>query len=205
MKKNFKVILTSAGDPVPWRDKIKSAGFTWMHVVPSVKRALRCKKAGVNVIVASGHEGGGCTSWEPVYSIILLPLVVEAVSDNQTLVAGAGGFCCGKTLATALTLGADVAQMGTRFLATQESDFLQRCKQIVVDASDRGTLAARSFVGPCRWIKNKRSEEHAVNTLKKSPGVFLDTPDDYTTIDMDLIKHEIESFHAVCTGTRQKP
>jgi NAD(P)H-dependent flavin oxidoreductase YrpB (nitropropane dioxygenase family) len=64
MKKHFKVIFTSAGDPVPWRDKIKNAGFIWMHVVPSVKGALRCKKAGVDVIVASGHEGGFHTSWE---------------------------------------------------------------------------------------------------------------------------------------------
>jgi enoyl-[acyl-carrier protein] reductase II len=49
MKNHFKVIFTSAGDPVPWRDKIKNAGFTWLHVVPSVKGALRCKK-GVDCI-----------------------------------------------------------------------------------------------------------------------------------------------------------
>ena len=107
------------------RRKIKGAGFTWIHVVPSVKGALRCKKAGVDVIVASGHEGGFHTSWEPVHSMILLPAVVEAVSDENTLVCGAGGFCDGKTLAAALVLGADGAQMGTRFLATQESDFHQ--------------------------------------------------------------------------------
>lgn len=96
IKKHFKVIFTSAGDPVGWKDKIKNAGFTWMHVVPSVKGALRCKKAGVDVIVASGHEGGFHTSWEPVHSMILLPAVVEAVSDEKTLVCGAGGFCDGK-------------------------------------------------------------------------------------------------------------
>jgi NAD(P)H-dependent flavin oxidoreductase YrpB (nitropropane dioxygenase family) len=86
MKNHFKVIFTSAGDPVGWKDKIKNAGFIWMHVVPSVKGALRCKKAGVDVIVASGHEGGFHTSWEPVHSMILLPAVVEAVSDDKTLV-----------------------------------------------------------------------------------------------------------------------
>jgi NAD(P)H-dependent flavin oxidoreductase YrpB (nitropropane dioxygenase family) len=57
MKKHFKVIFTSAGDPMPWHERIKNAGFTWIHVVPSVKGALRCKKAGVDCIVASGHEG----------------------------------------------------------------------------------------------------------------------------------------------------
>ncbi|MEE9913418.1 MAG: nitronate monooxygenase [Deltaproteobacteria bacterium] len=204
MKNFFKVIFTSAGDPVGWKDKIKGAGFTWMHVVPSVKGALRCKKAGVDVIVASGHEGGFHTSWEPVHSMILLPAVVEAVSDEKTLVCGAGGFCDGKTLAAALVLGADGAQMGTRFLATQESDFHQIWKEGVVAAGDRGTLVARGFVGPARWLKTPRSDEHARNTLQKSPGVFLGTPDDYSTIDMSLINFEIESIQAVYGGNKEK-
>lgn len=203
MKNHFKVIFTSAGDPVGWKDKIKGAGFTWMHVVPSVKGALRCKKAGVDVIVASGHEGGFHTSWEPVHSMILLPAVVEAVSDEKTIVCGAGGFCDGKTLAAALVLGADGAQMGTRFLATQESDFHQIWKEAVVAAGDRGTLVARGFVGPARWLKTPRSDEHARNTLQKSPGVFLGTPDDFTTIDMSLIQYEIESIKAVYEGNKE--
>jgi NAD(P)H-dependent flavin oxidoreductase YrpB (nitropropane dioxygenase family) len=201
---DMKKIFTSAGDPVGWKDKIKNAGFTWMHVVPSVKGALRCKKAGVDVIIASGHEGGFHTSWEPVHSMILLPAVVEAVADAKTLVCGAGGFCDGKTLAAALTLGADGAQMGTRFLATQESDFHQIWKEGVVEAGDRGTLVARGFVGPARWLKTARSDEHAKNTLQKSPGVFLGKPDDYTTIDMSLIQFEIESIKAVYEGNKEK-
>jgi NAD(P)H-dependent flavin oxidoreductase YrpB (nitropropane dioxygenase family) len=204
MKKHFKVIFTSAGDPLGWKDKIKGAGFTWMHVVPSVRGALRCKKAGVDVIVASGHEGGFHTSWEPVHSMILLPAVVETVSDNETLVAGAGGFCDGKTLAAALVMGADGVQMGTRFLATQESDFHQIWKEGVVESGDRATLVARGFVGPARWLKTPRSQEHAKNTLQKSPGVFLGTPDDYATIDMSLIEFEIESIKAAFEGNKEK-
>ncbi len=204
IKKHFKVIFTSAGDPVGLKDKIKGAGFTWMHVVPSVRGALRCKKAGVDVIVASGHEGGFHTSWEPVHSMILLPAVVEVVSDKDTLVVGAGGFCDGKTLAAALVMGADGAQMGTRFLATHESDFHQIWKEGVVVAGDRGTLVARGFVGPARWLKTPRSEEHAKNTLQKSPGVYLGTPDDFSTIDMNLITYEIESLKATFEGDREK-
>ncbi len=204
MKNNFKVIYTSAGDPMGWGEKIKGAGFTWMHVVPSVRGALRCKKAGVDVIVASGHEGGFHTSWEPVHSIVLLPAVAETVSDEKTLVIGCGGFCDGKTLAAAFALGADGAQMGTRFLATQESDFHEIWKQAVVEAGDRATLIARGFVGPARWLKSPRSMEHAKNTLQKSPGVFLGVPDDYSTIDMSLINFEIESIKAVYEGNKEK-
>lgn len=204
MRKRFKVLVTSAGDPLPWADAVKKTDLVWMHVMPSVKAALRCKKAGVDVIVASGHEGGFHTSWEPVHSMILLPAVVEAVSDEKTLVVGTGGFCDGKTLAAALVLGADGAQMGTRFLATEESDFHQLWKEGVVAAGDRGTLVARGFVGPARWLKTPRSEEHARNTLQKSPGVFLGTPDDYTTMDMSLIEFEIDSINAVYRGEKDK-
>jgi NAD(P)H-dependent flavin oxidoreductase YrpB (nitropropane dioxygenase family) len=203
MKKYFKVMYTSAGDPLGWGEKIKGAGFTWIHIVPSVRAALRCKKAGVDVIVASGHEGGFHTSWEPVHSMVLLPAVVEAVQDDKTLVVGAGGFCDGKTLAAALILGADGALMGTRFLATQESDFHPMWKQEVVDAGDRATLVARGFVGPARWLKTPRSQEHAKNTLQKSPGVFLGIPEDYSTADM-LTKFEIESIKATFEGNKEK-
>ncbi len=136
--------------------------------------------------------------------MILLPAVIEAASDETTLVVGAGGFCDGRTLAAALVMGADGAQMGTRFLATQESDFHQIWKESVVAAGDRGTLVARGFVGPARWLKNPRSEVHAKNTLQKSPGVFLGTPDDYTTMDMSLINYEIESIKATYEGDKEK-
>lgn len=204
MKKRFKVLVTSAGDPLPWAEAIKKTDLIWMHVMPSVKAAQRCKKAGVDVIVASGHEGGFHTSWEPVHSIVLLPDVVDAVSDENTLVVGTGGFCDGKTLAAALVLGADGVQMGTRFLATEESDFHQIWKEGVVEAGDRGTLIARGFVGPARWIKTPRSEEHARNTLEKSPGVFIGVPDDYSTMDMSLIEYEYESINAVYQGNKEK-
>lgn len=204
MKKRFKVLVTSAGDPLPWSEVIKKTDLIWMHVMPSVQAAKRCKKAGVKVIVASGHEGGFHTSWDPVHSIVLLPAVVEAVSDENTLVVGTGGFCDGKTLAAALALGADGAQMGTRFLATEESDFHQIWKEGVVAAGDRATLIARGFVGPARWLKSPRSQEHAKNTLEKSPGLFLGIPDDYSSLDMSLIEFEIESINAVIKGDKEK-
>jgi NAD(P)H-dependent flavin oxidoreductase YrpB (nitropropane dioxygenase family) len=204
MKNHFKVIFTSAGDPVPWGDKIKKAGFTWLHVVPSVKGALRCKKAGVDCIVASGHEGGFHTAWEPVHSMTLLPAVVDALAGSNIPVVGAGGFCDGKTLAASLILGAAGAQMGTRFLATQESDFHPLWKEQVVKTQDRGTLVARGMVGPARWLKTPSTVEHQKNTLLKSPSIFLDTPDDYSTpATQELIDYERKGIKAVFNGDRE--
>ena len=204
MKEHFKVIFTSAGDPLPWGEKIKGAGFKWLHVVPSVKGALRCKKAGVDLVVASGHEGGFHTAWEPVHSMVLLPAVVEALADSDIIVAGAGGFCDGKTLAAALALGASGAQMGTRFLATQESDFVQLWRDGIVNAGDRGTLVARGFVGPARWIKTPVSLKHQENTLKMAPGTFLGRPDDLSTIPRELYDSEIAAMNAVYAGDENK-
>ncbi len=204
IRKNFKVIFTSAGDPVPWKEKIKGAGFNWFHVVPSVKGALRCKKAGVDLIVASGHEGGFHIAWEPVHSMVLLPSVVDALAGSGIPVVGAGGFCDGKTLAAALALGADGAQMGTRFLATQESDFHPVWKEQVVKTEDRGTLVARGIVGPARWLKTENSIQHQKNTLVKSPGVYLDTPDDGSTVPEEFIRTEREAIEAICRGEINK-
>ena len=200
----FKVIFTSAGDPIPWGEKIKGAGFKWLHVVPSVKGALRCQKAGVDLVVASGHEGGFHTSWEPVHSMVLLPSVVEALAGSDIIVAGAGGFCDGKSLAAALTLGAAGVQMGTRFLATQESDFAQLWKEGIVKAGDRGTLVARGFVGPARWVKTETSLKHQENTLKYTTELYLDKPGELTDGALKLIENEIEGMNAVYAGDDSK-
>jgi enoyl-[acyl-carrier protein] reductase II len=204
MKKRFEILVTSAGDPLPWTQKVRKAGLKWLHVIPSVKGALRCQKAGVDGVIASGHEGGFHTSWEPVHSMTLLPAVVDALAGSNILVVGAGGFCDGRTLVAALTLGASGAQMGTRFLATRESDFHPMWKEGVVKAGDRGTLVARGFVGPARWLKTPVSLKHQENTLKMSPGVFLGRPDDYSTVPQELILSEIAAMNAVYAGDESK-
>jgi len=115
-------------------------------------------------------------------------------------VVGAGGFCDGKTLAAALSLGASGVQMGTRFLATQESDFAQLWKEGIVNAGDRGTLVARGFVGPARWVKTKVSKEHQKNTLKYTPELFLDTPSPLNEGALKLIENEINAINALRAG-----
>ncbi|MBU1195624.1 MAG: nitronate monooxygenase [Proteobacteria bacterium] len=204
LKDRFKVVFTSAGDPIPWAKPLKDAGFTWLHVIPSVKGALRCQKAGVDLIVASGHEGGFHTSWEPVHSMVLLPAVVEALKESGTPVAGAGGFCDGKSLVAALALGAAGVQMGTRFLATEESDFAPMWKQGIVEAGDRGTLVARGFVGPARWIKTDTSKVHQKNTLEYTPELFLDSPGPLTEGAMKLMEYERVAINAVYDGDKDK-
>ena len=198
VKQHLKVVVTSAGDPLPWSEIIKPSGMIWFHVTASVKAALRCKKAGVDGIIVSGHEGGFHTSWEPVHSMILLPAVIDEMGDLP--VVGTGGFSDGRTLVAALALGAVGVQMGTRFLATQECDFPELWKQHVVNAGDRCTLIARGIVGPARFLKTATSEAHAEKSIKGSPGVFLGKPDDWATIPQELLLGELKALEAVYSG-----
>jgi len=204
MRERFKVLVTTAGDPMPWSNFVKEQGMIWMHVFPGVRTAARCKKAGVQVLIASGHEGGMHTAWQPVHSMTLLPDIVEKFSDENTLVCGTGGFCDGKTVAAAFAMGADGVQMGTRFLATEESDFAPLWKQMVVDCQDGGTLVARGFVGPARWLRNDVSLQHAYNTAKDAPGSYVGVPDDFSKIPIELLEFERYGIAATYTGDTTK-
>jgi len=201
MRERLRVIITSAGDPLPWTDVIKPSGVKWLHVVPSVRHAKRAERAGVDAIIASGQEGGGHVAWEPVHTMVLLPAVVRAVN---TPVIGAGGFGNGASLVAALALGAVGVQMGTRFLATKESDFQQVHKDYVVNSGERDTIVARGVVGPLRWLKNEAAMEFARLTVSKAPGVYLGEPEDLADVAREVRAKEDEGWDAQFRGDGPK-
>jgi NAD(P)H-dependent flavin oxidoreductase YrpB (nitropropane dioxygenase family) len=195
VKERMRVIITTAGDPMPWAEVIKPSGVKWFHAVPSVHHARRCEKAGVDVIIAQGQEAGAHVAWEPVHTMILLPAVVNAV---KIPVVGTGGFCDGSTLVAALALGACGVQMGTRFIATKECEFAPLLKEAILKRDERQTVVARGFVGPFRYLKNKASLELAEITTKRTPGLFLGQPDE--TLDMEIGAKEIQSYAGLIEG-----
>jgi NAD(P)H-dependent flavin oxidoreductase YrpB (nitropropane dioxygenase family) len=197
VKEKMKVIITSAGDPLPWSKvpgpktlaesiaiKNESPEMVWVHVVPSVRAALRCVKAGVDVIVASGREGGAHCSWRDTSTMVLLPEVVKRVSP--TPVVGAGGFADGVSLAAALAMGAIGVQMGTRFIATKESDFEQIWKELVVKSTEEDALVARGFFGPMRFLRNRRALELVDATIRGTPDLYKGNPCGSTQELLDL-------------------
>jgi NAD(P)H-dependent flavin oxidoreductase YrpB (nitropropane dioxygenase family) len=195
------VIITSAGDPLPWTEIIKPSEVKWLHVVPSVRHAQRAERAGVDAVIASGHEGGGHVAWESVHTMVLLPAVVRAV---RIPVIGAGGFGGGASLTAALALGAVGVQMGTRFLATKESDFPQVHKDYIVKSGERDSIVARGVVGPLRWIKNEAAMEFARLTISKAPGVYLGEPQDLADVARELRAKEDEGWDAQYRGDGPK-
>ncbi|NVM03495.1 MAG: nitronate monooxygenase [Candidatus Helarchaeota archaeon] len=209
IKKKLKVIVTSAGDPLPWAIDAKAKGakrpakyqpktfhdnIIWCHVVPAVVHAKRSEKADVDIIIASGHEGGAHIAWDPVHSMVLLPAVIKAV--NKPVVA-AGGYCDGRTLAAAIAMGAIGVQMGTRFIATKESEFQDIWKQAIVDRDERGTLVGRGLFGPMRFLRNAQSIKVVEETLKSIPEVFLGKPMESTS---EIMKLELEGMAHLFEG-----
>ncbi len=171
-ERQLRVIVTSAGNPKPWA-KVKEHGLLWLHVVPSVYHAKKAESAGADVIIASGHEGGAHCAWDPVHSMVLVPAVARAV---KTPVVAAGGFCDGASLAAALCLGAIGVQLGTRFIATKESDFQPVWKEAIIKREERQTLVARGLFGPMRFLRNNCAEKIVEQTLSDAPRFYLGDP-----------------------------
>lgn len=199
-RKKIKVIITSAGNPyqefvINW---VKKIGLTWGHVVPSVKHALKAQQAGVDFVIASGREGGAHISWLDAHSMVLIPAVVDAVDKP---VVAAGGICDGRSLVAALALGAVGVQMGTRFIATKESDFQQVWKDSILPKKETDTLIGRGFFGPMRFIRNQTSEKLVRLALRNIPEMFLGKPLFPT---QDMIDIEMASFNALHTATENE-
>ena len=197
MKGRLRVIITSAGDPLPMTDIIKPSGLKWFHVVPSVRHAKRAERAGVDAVISSGQEGGGHVAWEPVHTMVLLPAIVRAVNIP---VIGAGGFGTGDSVVAALALGAVGVQMGTRFLATKESEFHPVHKDYILKGNERDTIVARGVVGPLRWIKNEAAVDFTRLTVEKAPGVFLGEPEDLADVAREVRAQEDKGWDAQFLG-----
>lgn len=149
------VIATSSGSPKRFTRMIQDRGCKVLHVVPSVALALKCVDAGVDVIAAEGFEAGGHNGIDEITTMALVPQVVDAV---DVPVVAAGGICDGRGFAAAFALGAEGVQMGTRFIATEESPAHPNFKQAILDAADNGTcITGRTVGAPVRALKNSLS------------------------------------------------
>nr|ABP43704.1 2-nitropropane dioxygenase, NPD [Mycolicibacterium gilvum PYR-GCK] len=130
-------VFTSAGDPALFTDRLHDAGMTVVHVIGSLKGALKAADAGVDALVVEGVEGGGFKSALGASTMVLLPLVAERV--DLPLIC-AGGICDARSAAAAVVLGAEGIQMGTRMLASAEALVHANFKDAIVAADDAGTI-----------------------------------------------------------------
>lgn len=146
------IVFTSAGNPKTWTTYLKDKGITVVHVVSSVKFALKAQEAGVDAIVAEGFEAGGHNGREETTTFTLIPMVKEKISIP--LIA-AGGIASGSGMLAAMVLGADGVQVGSRFVASEEASSHPSFKQKVVEAQEGDTYLTLKELAPVRLLKNK--------------------------------------------------
>lgn len=147
-----KVVFTSAGNPKTYTAFLKESGITVVHVVSSVKFALKSQDAGVDAVVAEGFEAGGHNGREETTTLTLIPSVKEKI--DIPLIA-AGGIATGRAMLAAMVLGADGVQVGSRFVASHEASSHELFKQKVVEAGEGDTHLTLKELAPVRLLKNK--------------------------------------------------
>ena len=152
ISEGVKIVFTSAGNPKTHTARLKENDITVVHVVSSVKFALKAQDAGVDAVVAEGFEAGGHNGREETTTFTLIPMVKEAL--KVPLIA-AGGIANGQGMLAAMVLGADGVQVGSRFVASEESSSHQAFKQMVVEAKEGDTLLTLKELAPVRMLKNK--------------------------------------------------
>ncbi|HYC86540.1 MAG TPA: DUF561 domain-containing protein [Chryseosolibacter sp.] len=151
-----KIVFTSAGNPSTWTRFLKDHGVTVVHVVSSVKFARKAEDAGVDAVVAEGFEAGGHNGREETTTLVLVPMVADAVSIP---VIAAGGIADARAMLAATVLGAEGVQIGTRFATSIESSAHENFKRRVVSSGEGETLLTLKQLTPVRMIRNKFVEQ----------------------------------------------
>ncbi len=152
VEEDVKIVFTSAGNPKTWTKWLQDKGIIVVHVVSSVKFALKSQEAGVDAIVAEGFEAGGHNGRDETTTLTLIPMVKEQITIP--LIA-AGGIATGRAMLATMILGADGVQIGSRFVASEESSAHQAFKDVVVNAKEGDTQLTLKELAPVRLIKNK--------------------------------------------------
>ena len=166
IEQGVKIVFTSAGNPKIHTERLKENGIKVAHVIGSVKFAAKAQEAGVDAVVAEGFEAGGHNGREETTTFTLIPMVKEKI---QIPLIAAGGIATGKGMLAAMVLGADGVQIGSRFVASEESSAHINFKNKVIEAKDGDTLLTLKELAPVRLLKNKFSND-VLELYKSNPS-----------------------------------
>lgn len=154
IEENVPVVCHGRGNPKWFLDASRGSDIAIMAQVGTRRHAIRAEQDGADAVVVAGMEAGGHISH--IGSIVSLPLVAASV---QIPVVAAGGFCDGRGLVAALSLGAEAVAMGTRFALTQESAMPANIKRRYLESSENDTIVTAAITGTrLRVIRNKLTD-----------------------------------------------
>ncbi len=152
IKYKVPIVFTSAGNPKTWTNHLKQHGIIVVHVVSSLKFALKAQEAGVDAVVAEGFEAGGHNGRDETTTFCLIPSVA---SELKIPLIAAGGIGTGKGMLAAMNLGADGVQIGSRFIATPESSAHEFFKKAILAIGEGDTQLTLKELTPVRLVKNE--------------------------------------------------
>jgi len=158
IEEGIRIVFTSAGNPKTWTQYLKQKGITVVHVVSSSKFALKSQEAGCDAVVAEGFEAGGHNGREETTTMVLVPIVVDAVTIP---VIAAGGIATGRQMLAAMVMGAEGAQLGSRFVASEEASSHSNFKDAIINAAEGDTHLSMKTLTPVRLLKNNFYERVA--------------------------------------------
>ena len=190
--------LTSAGsaktlpNATPYQKLKKKSEIKHFHVAPALWLAEKCVAAGVDGLAVTGGEGGGHQSYEKVSTLVLLQQVQKKLPEVPKIACG--GFATGEGLAAALSLGAGAVAMGSRFIASKESEFHDTYKNVVPPARAQDTIMATGVFGPIRLWKNEYAFQHGPVASKEEKMA------QEVAFDIDEIAKTIKAYEMAYEG-----
>lgn len=152
VEEKVPIVFTSAGNPATWTAHLQQHGIKVVHVVANTKFAQKAEAAGADAIVAEGFEAGGHNGREETTTLVLIPIICQAV---KIPVIAAGGIASGRSMLAAFALGAEGVQVGSRFVATPESSAHQAFKDAVIAAKEGDTHLSMKKLVPVRLLRNR--------------------------------------------------
>jgi enoyl-[acyl-carrier protein] reductase II len=190
--------LTSAGSSKviktnTW-NKLKESGsnIKHFHVAPALWLADKCVASNVDGLVVTGGEGGGHQSYEGVSTLVLLQQVAEKYPDVPIIACG--GFATGRGLAAALSMGAGAVAMGSRFIASKDSEFHENYKNVVPTAKAQDTIMVTGTFGPIRLWKNNYSLHHGLVGSKEEKIA------EEKAMDLEAMREANKAYEVVYDG-----
>ncbi|MFX0096086.1 MAG: NAD(P)H-dependent flavin oxidoreductase, partial [Candidatus Hodarchaeota archaeon] len=171
MRDQCKYWLTSAGsskflpESKSFQELRENSEVKHFHVAPAVWLAKKCVDSKVDGIVVTGTEGGGHQSYERVSTLVLLQQINKYFPDLPKIACG--GFATGESLAAALSLGAGAIAMGSRFIASKQSEFHEKYKALIPPGQPQDTGLYTGSFGPIRLYKNEYALTHPAPSSKE--------------------------------------
>jgi enoyl-[acyl-carrier protein] reductase II len=183
------IVVASQGGPKQHLARFKDHGVTWLHVTASPEHACKAEAAGVDAVIAVGTEAGGHPPPDEIGTLVVVRAVVKAVS--VPVIAG-GGIADGAGIAAMLCLGADGAQLGTRFLMTPESNLHQAYKDRALAAGIADTTLIGRGKLPIRVLKNEFTRAFEAAERSGAPAAELATLNSSRTLKMAAFEGDVE-------------